>query len=743
MKTLSPDSKTFPETSRKNPEFKTFPEIVIAENAGFCSGVKRAIDIAVSAAAKHGKAYTIGRLVHNNDAIRLLEGKNVFALEDNDNFEDYALSVPKDAALVIRSHGIGKEAYNKLSERISNGTCYDATCPYVKKIHAIAESCSESDSENPTIIIAGDKSHPEVKGIIAHISEKNKCEKNHFTVNSPDELKALLSINKDFRQNALIFIAQTTFLEYNWRECIKILKKGCTNAKIFDTICKATVKRQNQAREISRKISESEGIMIVIGSKQSSNSVKLYEICRDNCENTFFIENANSLDVKDMIGQTRVIGKIGITAGASVPAEIIKEVHDIMNAEIKTMGEFGTELNNEADEAALEAEIDFMAEVDKTFQKIYTGKRVKAYVMSINNNEVVVDLGVKQSGYIPSDEIGDAELKMGDEIECIVTKVNDAEGFVHLSKKRVDSELGYEKLLAAFEMGAILQGNVESVVNGGLIVAFEGQRVFVPASQSGIPRSGKLEVLLRQKVKFKVIEVDEQRKRLVGSIRAASRVESDALKEKFWKEIEVGKTYVGEVKSIESFGVFVDLGGVDGMVHLSELTWTRVKHPSDAVKVGDKLEVAVKSYDPDKRRVSLTAKKTEDNPWTKFISEYSVGQTISVTVVNITPFGAFAQIVEGIDGLIHISQISRERINNVSDALSPGQVVDVQITEINADYERVGLSIKALLEPEEEPEESLEEKITENLEEGSPENVSEEASQSEEVVADVSEENVS
>jgi 4-hydroxy-3-methylbut-2-enyl diphosphate reductase len=646
------------------------PEIVIAEDAGFCAGVKRAMHIAVQAAEHHGKAYTIGKLVHNSDALRILEGNNVFSVENADD-------LPKNAVAIIRSHGVGKEIYDKLANHIY----YDATCPYVKKIH-------ETVSGKPCVIITGDKSHPEVIGIVGHVTGE------HFVVNSPEELEALLKINKDFRHNALIFVSQTTFNEYKWRYCIEIIEKHCTNAKIFGTICNATIKRQNQARELSRKCD----IMIVIGSKQSSNSLKLYEICAENCKNTFFVENSRDLDTAKITGQARGACKTGITAGASVPAEIIKEVHSIMSMEFNAAMELDTDV---ADEVYFDSEIDFMAEVDKTLQKIYTGKRVKAYVMSINSSEVVVDLGVKQSGYIPADETGDAEIRVGDEIECIVTKVNDAEGFVHLSKKMIDSELGFEKLEVAYRSEAILEGYVASVVNSGVIITYEGQRIFVPASQSGVPKSGNLESLLKQTVKFKVIEINEQRKRLVGSIRAASRLEDDAVKEKFWSEIEVGKKYVGEIKSMESYGVFVDLGGVDGMVHSSELIWARVRHPKEVVSIGDKLEVTVKGYDPDRKRISLTAKNPDENPWTKFINEYHVGQIVKATVMNITPFGAFAQITDGVDGLIHISQISRDRVKNVNEVLRTGQEIDVQITEINADQERISLSIKALLEPEE------------------------------------------
>jgi len=448
--------------------------------------------------------------------------------------------------------------------------------------------------------------------------------------------------------------------------------------------------------------------MIVIGSRKSSNSVKLYEICKENCRRTFFTENAKTLPRLNLKGDKTTT--VGVVAGASVPSEIIKEVHKtIMNEENKILD-------------STDSDFDFMAEVEKTFQKLYTGKRVKACVMSVRSNEVVVDLGVKQSGYIPADEIGgepgdtpEMLVKVGDIIECVVTKVNDAEGIVYLSKKQIDQAMGYDKLAQAHKDDAALDGYVASVVNSGVIVTYEGQRVFVPASQSGVPKTGKLEELLKKTVKFKVIEINEQRKRLVGSIKAASRMENDAVKVKFWSEIEIGKKYTGEVKSIESYGVFVDLGGVDGMVHLSELTWKRVKHPKEIVEIGQALEVAVKSFDTEKRRVSLTAKDPDDNPWTKFLTDYAVGDTANVTIVNITPFGAFAQITQGIDGLIHISQISNDRIKTVNQVLEVGQKIDAQITEIDAEKERVSISIKALLEPPVEEVTEVTEEVAEDV----------------------------
>jgi 4-hydroxy-3-methylbut-2-enyl diphosphate reductase len=358
---------------------------------------------------------------------------------------------------------------------------------------------------------------------------------------------------------------------------------------------------------------------------------------------------------------------------------------------------------------------DFMAEVDKTFKKVYIGNRVKALVVAVNKNEAVVDLGTKHSGYIPASELSQDPnaapsdvVKVGDEIEAIVTAVNDAEGTVTLSKKKVDSVLGVEKLAAAMENNETLEGEVSSVVKGGVIIISNGTRVFIPASQTGVPKDGKLEELLKKTVPFKVIEVTEARGRVVGSIRQAKKEANDAAKAKFWENIEVGQKFTGEVKSIESYGVFVDLGGVDGMVHSSELTWNRIKHPREIVKIGDKLDVYVKSFDPEKKRVSLGCKKEEDNPWNKFVAEYHEGDVVDVTIVSITPFGAFAQIIPGVDGLIHISQISTERINNVAQVLSIGDEVKAKIIEINEEQNRVSLSIRALKEemPEDEEEEA-------------------------------------
>ncbi len=647
--------------------------IETAKTAGFCFGVKRAVQIASEAAAKYGQVFTYGPLIHNGDAVARLAEHGVSVTD----------CISADfSPVILRSHGVSRNVYDELAAK---GVPFiDATCPFVEKIHRIVQEQSRRGAD---VLIVGDGSHPEVVGILGHACGRAAAVKNK------EELQELVKTQKSFGENALICAVQTTFDIGKWAELKKNIKKHYTKVNFFDTICNATASRQKEADELARRC----GLMIVVGGAQSSNSRKLAEICAKHCP-TVFVENAAQLrqsGVQGLLSSQDV--KIGITAGASTPAYIIKEVHITMSEIAK----------NEAMDEEFMAALDQMDRV-----RVYTGNRVKATVVAVNKTEAVVDIGTKHSGYIPAEELSanpnltpDQVVKVGDEIDCIVTKINDADGYVYLSKKQVDAQAGMEKLAKAKEENATVKGTVVAVVKGGVIVnSEEGARVFIPASQTGVPRSGKLEDILKKEIGFKVIEINEGRGRVVGSIRAAEKEISDAAKAKFWEELEVGKEFDGEVKSMESYGVFVDLGGVDGMVHSSELTWNRIKHPKEVVSIGDKLHVYVKSFDVEKKRVSLSAKRPEDNPWTKFVSEFAVGDIVKVQVVSITPFGAFAQIIPGVDGLIHISQISLERVTNVAQVLSIGQVVEAKITEIDEEKSRVSLSIKELLKEAEDAE---------------------------------------
>lgn len=643
--------------------------IEIADKSGFCFGVKRAVSMAEQAAEKYGEVCTLGELIHNERAVRDLERKGVRAVVN--------VSEAEGKPLIIRSHGVAKEIENEARKYASE--VIDATCPFVKKIHNIIAQLPE----NAKAIVLGDEKHPEVIGIIGNAV----C--TAFACKDYDDIEKLFGRGDITEKDTVILVAQTTFDRSKFLKYSRLVgeKYGCV--KIYDTICDATVKRQECARELAKRAA----LMIVVGGSSSSNTRKLADICGEYCE-TVFVTSADEIPLR-ILNDLRTDSLIGITAGASTPAYTIKEVHEIMNEEIK-------KINNENEE-------DFasLLEQDQSFNRLYTGKRVKATVVNINNKgEVVVEVGAKQTGYISREELTNDPnakiediVKPGDVIDAVVVKVDDSVGTAALSKKRVDAQLGLEKLQAVKDSAETIEGTVAQVVKGGVIVIYENTRVFIPASHTGVPRGGKLDDLLKKPVKFKIIEVSNERGgRVVGSIRLANKEVRDAERAKFWESIEVGQKFEGEVRSIENYGVFVDIGPVDGLVHTADLTWNRVGHPKDIVKVGDKINVVVKSFDPEKKRVSLSAKDPDDNPWTKFVAEYHKGDVIKATIVSITEFGAFAQIIPGVDGLIHISQISTERVASIASVLTVGQEVEVKIIDIDEEKNRVSLSIKALME---------------------------------------------
>ncbi len=640
--------------------------IEIADKSGFCFGVKRALELTEQAAQRCGEVMTLGPLIHNRIVTDSLRERGVHIAESVEE----AAGKP----LILRSHGVtaqtAREAQEKCSEVI------DATCPFVAKIHKIASS----QPGGGTLIVLGDEKHPEVIGIMGHAS----C--RVFACADADEVDRLFSEGKIPEGSGVSVVTQTTFDRSKFSRYEKHIRDAHSCVTIYDTICNATTERQKNAEELAKRAA----LMVVVGGRSSSNTAKLAEICSRHCR-TIFAESVADLP-KQMMRGLHSDTIIGITAGASTPAYTIKEIFNTMSDEIKNA-------IDEEDFAAL-------LEQDQSFNKLYTNKRVKATVVSVSKKEAVVEVGAKQTGYIlrdeltndPNAEVSDV-VSVGDVIDAIVIKVDDSVGTAFLSKKRVDAALGIEKMTAIMENNETVEGTVTQVVKGGVIVFYNGVRVFIPASHTGVPRSGKLEELLKQTVKFKIIEVTDQRGgRAAGSIRNANKEVRDAEKAKFWESIEVGQKFEGVIRSIEDYGVFVDIGAVDGLVRTAELTWNRVGHPKDIVKVGDKINVIVKSYDPEKKRVSLSAKDPDENPWTKFVAEYQKGDVIKATIVSITEFGAFAQIIPGVDGLIHISQISTERVTNIASVLSVGQEVDVKIIDIEEDKNRVSLSIKALME---------------------------------------------
>ena len=638
-------------------------KIITTKSAGFCFGVDRAVKIVYNNLNNPKKVVTLGPIIHNKDVVGDLESKGVFS-------SDSLNEVTSKDMVIIRSHGVEKSIYDELAEK---GIEYiDATCPFVMRIHKIV---SKKSAEGYTIIIAGDKNHPEVQGIKGH-----SCSETYI-ISDVNDLNELFIKSLNNSEKKVAFVAQTTYNIIMWDKCVDFLKQHLPDAIIFNTICDATSVRQAEAMELAKK----SDIMIIIGGKKSSNTIKLNNICEQYCK-SYHIENAKELYGIDFSGAD----VIGISAGASTPAYIIKEVQTTMSEILK---------NQDEDINFAEAFEQFDAE------KIYTGKKVKGYITAVNGSEVIVDIGTKHTGYIPMSELSDDPsvkpvdvAKVGEEMDLIVMKINDQDGIVTLSKKKVDAMVGFDKVIKANEEGTILDGVVISVVKGGVIATTNGVKVFIPASQATARRDDKLESLIKKNVKFKIIEVNQQKGRAVGSIRAVIKDIKDEQQNKFFESAEVGATYTGEVKSITDYGVFVDLGGVDGLIRKPDLTWQKIKHPSDIVSIGDKLEVTIKDVDKENKKVSLVYKKACDNPWEVFMGKYSVDSVVSVKIVSVTQFGAFAEIIPGIDGLIHISQIANQRVEKVSDVLSVGQVVDAKIVEIDADKKRISLSIRALLD---------------------------------------------
>ena len=648
------------------------PKVTVAKNAGFCFGVKRATDSLENAlrnALPGEKIYTLGHLIHNEAYNASLDRRGVRSISLDEIFA-VANSATKEspASVLVRAHGCTKETaalLERLADENPNFRWIDCTCPYVKKIHKIA---AEADAEKQNFVLIGAADHPEVVGIMSYF----EGEKHVFS--SPSELESsILPVPIDnLHKKAPVMVAQTTQNLGIWQECQKIMKNLYTNAIIFDTICRVTELRQTEARELAAACD----FMVVIGGRESSNTAKLYEICRKECGNTVWIATASELDRALLSGHKN----IGIVAGASTPSEEIEEVY-------KTM-----------------SEMNFEEMLESQCLTLNTGDVVIGTVTHVSDAELQLDVGAGVTGYIKAEQITDdaafkltENFKNGDKVEAFVIRVSDIEGVAELSKKRVDADRNWLNIVAACEEKTVLEGKVAEAVKGGVVIFCNANRVFVPASQTGVPKDGDLSSIVGTTVQFKIIET-KPGKKAIGSIRMVQREARRAQEAEFWAGIEVGKTYNGVVKSMTSYGAFVDLGGVDGMVHVTELSWKHIKNPAEVVSIGQNLTVFVKSFDAEKKRISLGYKTEESNPWNIFKSQYAVGDIASVKIVSMMPFGAFAEIIDGVDGLIHISQIAAQRIAKPADVLAIDQIVDARIIDIDDEKQKVSLSIRALLE---------------------------------------------
>ena len=628
--------------------------MIVAKHAGFCFGVRRAVDTAAAAAP----AVTLGPIIHNPQMVETLRQQGVVSVAGPDD-------VPPGAKVVLRSHGVGRAEIEDLQKR--DLTVLDATCPFVARIHQMAREASEA--QVPVIVI-GERAHPEVVGILGWTDPPGT------TVMQPEDVQALPEMER-----ALI-VSQTTMVQERFEMLCDLLKEKIRHPDIRATICPATRDRQSEAVEIAEKAD----VMIVIGGRESSNSKKLFQLAASRCPRTYFIETAEEL--KGV--QISASDTIGITAGASTPDCIIKEVVARMNDIEKKV----------PTEETQEQAVMTMEDVESTLVQLRPGQVVTGTVVQITEDEVCVNVGYKSDGIVKKSDLSSTDVKVGDEIEAEVVKVNDGEGNVLLSQKNIINRKAWEDIVAKQEAGEFVEGVGKEAVKGGLLADVMGVRAFIPASQLSLRYVEKIDEFVGQTMTLKIIEIDKAKKRIVASRKQVLQVEEAARKKELWNTFEVGSIVKGTVRRLADFGAFVDIGGVDGLVHVTDLSWGRVKHPSDVVSVGQEIDVKILNVDPERERISLSYKQTQPRPWTVAGEKYPVGSVVEGKVVRITTFGAFVELEPGLDGLVHISQCALTRIAKVEDAVNVGDIVRVKVLDVNTEAKRISLSIREVLEDE-------------------------------------------
>ena len=632
-------------------------EILLAKSAGFCFGVQRAVDTAYKHADEKN-VYTYGQIIHNEEVVGDLAKHGVKILEDDE------LDQIKDSKVIIRSHGAEKRVYDILEK--NGNEIIDATCPFVKKIHNIVmDECGKGH----TVIIIGDGKHPEVKGIMGW------CMSEPVVIGTEEEAEKFVQscLNGEYKPSENIsIVSQTTFNYRKFHNVVDIIRNKLYNVTAYKTICNATSVRQREAQEIASKVDA----MIVIGGRNSSNTQKLYEISKKECENTYYIQTLVDLDLTTF----ESVSRVGITAGASTPNKLIKEVHGRMD------------------------EMNFaeLLENDESRGSIKTGEIVEGRVIDVKPDEIIVDISYKSDGVIPRNEYTNTPnadltelVHVGDAITAKVVKTNDGEGSVLLSHKRVAAEKANEKLEAALESGEILTGKVVQVVSGGLNVMYDETRVFIPASLVSDTYEKNLDKYLDQDVEFILTEYQPKKRRIIGNRKQIIVARKAEAAKELFDRIEVGMTVEGVVKNVTSFGAFIDLGGADGLLHISEMSWGRVEDPKSVLKVGDKVKAFIKNIDGEK--IALSLKFDDTNPWLNADEKYAPGTVVTGKVARMADFGAFIELEPGVDALLHVSQISYDHVNKPEDVYKVGDVVEAEVVECNAADKKISLSVKSLL----------------------------------------------
>ena len=641
-------------------------EILLAKTAGFCFGVKRAVETVYEQVGK-GHVYTYGPIIHNEEVVKDLEEKGVFVLENEKDIK--ALS---EGTVVIRSHGVERRIYELIKG--NDLELVDATCPFVKKIHNIVDKDSEQGKQ---IVIIGNPKHPEVMGIVGW------CNTEPIVLETIEEADNL-EIPEDRK---ISLVSQTTFNHKKFNSIVEIFEKKGYNITVYNTICNATEERQKETASIAQQVDA----MIVIGGRNSSNTQKLYDISKKECANTYYIQTLVDLDLTVF----ESVGRVGITAGASTPNHIIKEVHGSMAEDFGTMFE-----------ASLAEE-----------SRISVGKVVKGTVIDVKEDEIILNINYKADGVITKSEYSNDlnislkdKVQVGETIEAKVVKTNDGDGQVLLSVKRVAAEKANEKLEEAFNNEEVLKGVVTQVLDGGLSVTVEEARVFIPASLVSDVYEKDLTKYKGQEVEFKITEFNPRKRRIIGNRKMLIEKEKKAAKEALFAKINVGDTVEGTVKNVTDFGAFIDLGGADGLLHISEMSWGRVDNPKKMFAVGDNVKAIIKDIQGEK--IALSLKFEDSNPWLTAADKYAIDNVVTGKVARMTDFGAFVELEPGVDALLHVSQIAKEHIEKPSSVLSVGQEIEAKVVDFKLEDKKISLSMKALL-----PEDEVVEEVAEAVEE--------------------------
>ena len=641
---------------------ETGRQVIVAKTAGFCFGVERAVNEVYeqlrlkSAGQAPGPIYTYGPIIHNEEVVRDLEEQGVRVL----NTPQELKNLPRgEGTVIIRSHGVSKDIYELLKER--GVRIVDATCPFVKKIHRIVE---EHSGAGETVVIIGNPNHPEVEGI------RGWGDGNTIVLENSEQLEKL-SLPEGKK---LCIVSQTTFNYNKFKELVEKISKKGYDSSVLNTICNATQERQVEAARIASQVEA----MIVIGGKHSSNTQKLYEICLKECKNTFFIQTLGDLD-PDRVSSVR---SVGITAGASTPKNIIEEVHTRM---------------------AEQSFAELLKQEEESTKPIRTGEIVTGQVIEVSKDEIILSIaGNKSEGVITREEYSNdnsldltTKVQVGEEMEAKVIKLNDGVGMVSLSYKRMAADRGSKRLEEAYTNQEVLTAKVTQVLDGGLSVEVEGARVFIPASLVSDMYERDLSKYAGQDIQFVITEFNPRKRRIIGDRKQLLAAQKAKMKEELFARIQPGDVVEGTVKNVTDFGAFVDLGGADGLLHISEMSWGRVENPKKVFKTGEKLRVLIKDIQGEK--IALSLKFPEENPWVNAAEKYAAGSVVTGRVARMTDFGAFVELEPGVDALLHVSQISREHIEKPSDVLKIGQEVEAKVVDFNEADHKISLSIKALL----------------------------------------------